>query len=1083
MKKVLLLEQEGTAHLKWEHKQPLKRVLKEALAFVSMVAFLLVSASSFAQTKLNVSGTVTDDKGQPLVGVGVKIKNTTIGTSTDVEGRFKITVTDANSVLAFSYLGFSGREIPVNGKSTINVRLEPTNSTLQEVVVTGYGTQKRESITGAISSITSKDIERVHGGSTVSTGLAGKLPGVTFRQAEGRPGASASIQIRNMGTPLYVIDGVQQDEGQFNNLAPNDVESITVLKDASAAIYGVRAGNGVVVVTTKRGSGESRINVDSYLGFQYWDRFPNVLTNSYDYMSALAAAQVVTNGSTAITPTELEKYKQGTQVGYQSFNWKPFVLANKGAPLNSFHGDITGGTDKVNYYVAGTTLYQNDEAGSEYDYRRTNIQSNVRAKVASGLTVNMNINGRVETHENPGVPGGDDYFLARLGILENTPLDRPYANDNPAYLKDNGPHTEANYAFLNKTLAGIYHQDWRVLQANFGAEYEIPGIKGLVARYNYSYYIADELENNQEYTYNAYTYNQSTKNYDITHSVTNPWRDREQRKELNTTTQFQLNYNNTFGKSTIGGTFVAERIHLEHIRNWLHASPISNNLPLIYLPTVDQYQDSDDSEARIGYVARLNYNYDNKYYLEASGRRDASYLFDPAHRVGYFPGVSIGWRITQEGFMKNLLGDKGILTDLKFRGSYGVLGDDRDPNGSRDIYGNINPIVATYAYLPGYNYNAGAAGNIAILGGNAVSTSQNKGVPITTVSWLRNKIFDVGADFSLFGSHLNGTIDYFDRSRTGLVGTNFSVVLPQEAGYVLPGINENSDSQRGGEVSLAYNNKVGALTYNVGGNFSYSRHTNNINITGPFGNSLDQYRNSIVNRTSNLSWGYQVIGQFTSQDQINGYRVNEDGKGNSTVLPGDLIYKDQNGDGKIDGNDQRPIGYNTGAQPNVNFGLTFGAAYKGFDFHADFSGGSGYSWNQNYEARWAFQNNGNLNTIFQDSWHLSDPYNLNSTWIPGKYPVNRNNVGNNHYDYNANSTYWLHSVKYIRARTIELGYSLPTALLGKVKIKRARFYANVYNLFSLDNLHQFGVDPEVNDDNGLQTPQNRVFNFGVNLTF
>lgn len=353
MKKVLLLRQGGDTHLKHKH---IRQGSKGTFAFLSIVVFLLISASSFAQTKLTVSGTITDDKGQSLVGVGVKIKNTNNGTSTDVEGRFKISVTDASSVLVFSYLGFSSREIAVNGKSTINVRLEPTNSTLQEVVVTGYGTQKRESITGAISSITSKDIDRVHGGSTVSTGLAGKLPGVTFRQAEGRPGASASIQIRNMGTPLYVIDGIQQDESQFNNIAPNDVESITVLKDASAAIYGVRAGNGVVVVTTKKGSGESRINVDSYLGFQYWDRFPNVLTNSYDYMKALAAAQVVTNGSTGITPAELDKYKQGTQVGYQSFNWKPFVLANKGAPLNSVHGDITGGTDRVNYYVSATSV-------------------------------------------------------------------------------------------------------------------------------------------------------------------------------------------------------------------------------------------------------------------------------------------------------------------------------------------------------------------------------------------------------------------------------------------------------------------------------------------------------------------------------------------------------------------------------------------------------------------------------------------------------------------------------------------------------------------------------------------------------
>ncbi len=276
---------------------------------------------------------------------------------------------------------------------------------------------------------------------------------------------------------------------------------------------------------------------------------------------------------------------------------------------------------------------------------------------------------------------------------------------------------------------------------------------------------------------------------------------------------------------------------------------------------------------------------------------------------------------------------------------------------------------------------------------------------------------------------------------------------------------------------------MGDVSYNVGGNFSYSRKKTIINKSNPFGNSLDEYANSQVNRTANETWGYEVIGQFQSIAQINAYKVNEDGKGNSSVLPGDLIYKDINGDGKIDGNDARPIGYGLGAQPNINFGLTLGASYKGFDFHADFSGASGYSWNQNWESRWAFQNNGNLNTIFNDSWHLSNPTDLNSTWIPGKYPVNRNNIGTNHYDYNVNSTFWLHNVKYIRARTIELGYSLPTSLLAKVKIKRARFYANVYNLFSIDNLHQYGVDPETADDNGLQTPQNRVYNFGVNLTF
>ncbi|HEX8024242.1 SusC/RagA family TonB-linked outer membrane protein, partial [Mucilaginibacter sp.] len=438
-----------------------------------MTAFLFSFRAS-AQNKIKVTGTVVDTTGEVLTGVAIRVQGTQGGTTSDVRGNFTINVPSANSTLVFSYIGFITQELPLNGQTTIRVRLRASNASLQEVVVTGYGSQKKGSLTGAISTVTSKDLDRVHAGSTVSTGLAGKIPGVTFRQSEGRPGASASIQIRNMGTPLYVIDGIQQDEGQFNNLAPNDVESITVLKDASAAIYGVRAANGVVVVTTKKGAGDARINIDAYTGYQNWYRFPNVLTNSYDYMRYRADAEVNSNGSTSITQAELDKYKAGTEKGYQSFNWRDYVLkANNNAPQNSVNANFTGGNDKVNYYVSATNLFQNSQLGKEYKFNRSNIQSNVSVKVANGLKVSMDINGRIETRENPGVPGGDDYFLARFAVLRNTPLERPYANDNPAYLNDIG-HTESNYAFLNDKLSGLYHSDWRVLQANFGAEYQVP---------------------------------------------------------------------------------------------------------------------------------------------------------------------------------------------------------------------------------------------------------------------------------------------------------------------------------------------------------------------------------------------------------------------------------------------------------------------------------------------------------------------------------------------------------------------------------------------------------------------------------
>ncbi len=1039
-----------------------------------LLLLFLLGCFFTAQSQTLLTGRVVDSAGnKPLQGVTVATDMSKRSAVTNALGVYQIRVTDKDKKLVFSYVGMKPVTRMLGSSAVYDVTMVTDISGLSDVVVVGYGTQKRSATTGSIATITTKDIDRVHGGATVSTTLAGKLPGVTFRMPDGRPGSSANIQIRNMGTPLYVIDGIQQDEGQFNNLAPNDIESISILKDASAAIYGVRAANGVVVVTTKRGAtGKNNVNIDAYSGWQQWFRFPKVLNNSYDYMSYLAEAQVNSFGSTNITQAELDKYKQGASAGlqYRSFDWRKFIMSNDFAPQNSINVNINGGSDKVNYYVSATNFYQNSVLGKEYQFMRTNIQSNITAKLASGFKVGMDVNGRIESRENPGVPGLDDYWLARFAVLRNTPLERPYANDNPAYLNNIG-HTETNYAFLNERLSGKFRSDWRVLQANFHADYEVPGVKGLTLRGLYSYYIADYLLNNHEFTYNAYTFNPTDSSYNVTGGSTNPWREREQIKQINTTMQGQISYNNTFGDHTIGATMVAERLKSQRTRNWIHASPVSNNLPLIYFPTADTYQDSDDKQARVGYIVRLNYNYANRYYLELSGRRDASYLFAPGYRVGYFPGGSVGWRITEEPFFRNLLhNNKNILSDLKLRASYGILGDD-NPNGS--------PIVAPYAYLPGYNYNQGTA----IIDGNALTVSRDKGIPTTNITWLKSRITDLGLDFVLLKGKLTGSIDYFYRKRTGLPASKNDVIVPQELGYSLPLANLNSDAQYGEELSIAYTGKINAVNISVGGNISYTRSEFLQSYNPLFLNSWDQYRNSSEGRFTNIGWGYTVVGQFTSQDQINHYPVNIDGKGNKTLLPGDLIYKDWNGDGKIDQYDMRPIGYGYGTQPNINFGFNFALAYNHFDFHADFSGASGYTWYQNWEMRWAFQNNGNLNTIFTDRWHHSNPLDPTSPWIPGKYPPTRLNPGTGHSDYNANSTFWLHNVTQIRARTVEFGYTMPTSLVKKAGLQRARFYANVYNLFSIDNLKQYGIDPEVIDDNGLQFPQSRVYNVGVNLTF
>lgn len=1042
------------------------KVMPGSLCLLLMA--LLLSTALFVQAApadIVVTGKVTDDTGTPLTGVTISLKGSNKGTSTDGKGNYSISVPDNNAVLIFTFIGFLKQEITVAGKQVINVQLKTDSKGLGEVIVVGYGTQKKESVTGAISGVTARDLERVHG-TTVSSTLAGKIPGVTFRMPDGRPGASANIQIRNMGNPLYVIDGIQKDAGQFNNISPNDIESITVLKDASAAIYGVRAANGVVVVTTKRGKTGSgnAVNVDAYTGWQNWSRFPKTV-NAYEWMLGKADAEMNVNKHTDITKAELEKWKAGTEKGYQSFDWYDFII-KKNAPQHSINVNATGGSENINYYLSVTRLDQKAVLGREFDFNRTNIQSNVDAKITKRLKVGVQINGRIEERDNPGVPGADDYWAPRFALFRNRPIDRPYANDNPAYPNDIGHNTE-NWALQTKALSGYWTEDWRVLQTNFNGEYQTP-VKGLTVKGMYSYYFADKLMNGHEYTYDTYYFRLEDSSYIKRGGSSNPWRERGNHKVLENVLQGQINYNNTFGKHNIGATFVSERINRRELDVWVHAVPKNNTLPLIQFADMDTYNDADWQEARIGYIGRLNYGYANKYYLEIAGRYDGSWKFSPSKRWGFFPSISGGWRITEENFFRNLIGQRSVLSDLKIRASYGELGDD-------DIG------IGAYDYIPGYTYGS----STVILGkdGDVIRGSRDKGVPSDRLSWFVSRITDIGIDYSLLNGKISGAVDYFYRKRTGLKGDKKDVLVPNEIGYTLPQENVRSDAQMGGEISVAYNGKAGKVDFSVGGNFSYSRKKLLASYKPLWGNSWDHYRTSAEQRWDGIYWGYEVIGQFKSQDEINNYKVNVDGRGNTTLLPGDFIYKDVNGDGVINDYDVRPIGYQTSGNPTVNYGLNLSVRWNGIDFSADFSGGSMYTYAQDWEMKWPFQNGGNLlKQFYDDRWHREDPFDLNSKWIPGKYPALRFNDGG-HSNYNKPSSFWVTNVSYLRMRTMELGYTLPQQWLDRVKIKKIRMYVNTYNLFSIDNVHNLGVEPEIIDPNGLQYPQNKLVNVGFNLTF
>jgi len=1056
-------------HLSVNNKS-VNSLLSEASNKIALNSKVNVSTLKVDQQQ-KISGTVVDAKtNEPLIGVTINVVGTSKRAVTDVNGKYSIDISKSTGVLNFTYIGYLSQKITVAGQSSIDVKMVADVQSLGEVVVVGYGTQRKESITGSIAAVTAKDIAVVHGGSTVSSGLAGKIAGVTFRMAEGRPGASATVQIRSLGTPLYVIDGIQKDEGQFNNISPNDIDNITVLKDASAAIYGVKAANGVVVVTTKHGSLNTKntVQFNALYGFQNWTRFPGV-SDAYTWQLGKLYADYNQTGKSAITQAELDKWKAGTDPGYQSFDWyKAIVTPNM--PQSSYNLNASGGNADINYYVS-LTRYDQQAVIKQYSFNRTNFQSNVDANITKNLKVGVAINGRIEERVNPGVPGGDDYWVPRFGILRNLPMWQEFANGNPLYMNNIGDNS-TNFALMNYNTSGKMQDDWRVLQTNFNASYKFP-IKGLSAKANVSYYFADQLMNNHEYTYKAYTYDPNTKTYNWTGGSQNPWQERQTRKVLETVIQGQLNYTNTFGKHNIDATLVSERSNREEQGVWVHVVPPLNPLNLMQVSTLTDYNDSKTILARVGYVARFNYNYANKYYFEFSGRRDASSMFAPDKRWGNFFSSSAGWRITGENFYKKLTGLNSVLTDMKLRGSYGQLGDDS----------NVGLNAGSFTYVPGYTYPSGGA----VIGGQFVVGASDRGLQATNLSWSVSKILDIGTDFTLYNGKITGAIDFFSRKRTGLANPKNDVILPYEVGFVLPNSNVGSDQQIGGDFNLAYNTKINKIDISVGANWGISRRKLLHMTYNPlFGSSWDYYRNSSIERWNGIWWGYQAIGQFTTMDQIINYKINNDGKGNKSQLPGDLIYKDQNGDGIINQYDQRPIGYPTG-NPLQNFGFNITLAYKNIDFRADFSGGVGYTYERNYEMMWPFQNGGNLLSEFaNDSWHRANPFDVNSAWVPGTYPAityNNGSAGNNYGGAGAQSSFWLTSVKYLRARTIEVGYTLPTAILTKMKISKLRVYVNTYNLFSLDNMAKYGIETEVADNNGLQYPQSRIVNFGLNLSF
>lgn len=1041
------------------------KILK--ILFLCVVLWALPTYS-FAQRK--ITGQVLDENKQPIPGVTVLVEGMpTEITSTNEQGRFQLTA--SKSVLIVSYIGYKNQRISIGDKSDLTIYLETNDQNLDEVVVVAYGKQTKRNITGAVSTIKSEEIVRTSS-TTAAGALSGKIQGISVRAQDARPGRGAAIEIRNMGNPLFVIDGVayggqtgtdwvgtQNASGAdiFNALNLEDIESISILKDAAAAVYGFRAARGVVLITTKKGSKDevAKININGYQGWQNLSRFPTMANAAQYTKGQVEAAQNENrNPSSVYTPEELNKWQVGTEPGYQSYDYKDMVI-RENIPQRYLNANITGGAKKSNYFLSVGHLDQ-DAMIKDFSYKRTNLQANLEATILEGLTVGAQISGRQEATKDVGLPGGDGYFSSILAIFRNRPTVSPYANGNPDY-PQHVNDVAYNPALFDRDIVGYKDNNYLSGNVNLNTAYKTKF--GLSAKAIVSYNYTNNKFDGFQYTYDVYRFENN--NYRRTGGSDAGWRYKTDRLAVSRFAQFQVDYVKQIGDHNFSVMAGYERSDWDRTYTSLGANPTNNYIPLIRgIANLNDVGDDWSYEARAGYIGRFNYNYKGKYLLEILGRYDGSYLYYEGKEWGLFPGASLGWRISDESFFKSI---KEVVSDLKLRVSVGQTG--------------LEEGVGMHGYLAGYNFGVGNA----VLDGTLYQGIQPRGIPVRNLSWVKNTSYNIGIDAAFFKNKLTLTADAFQIIRTGIPAQRYDVLLPSEIGYGLPNENLNKNGYYGMEGIITYSSKVGELNYVVSGNFTYSRYKNLESYKPRFSNSWNEYRNSAEERWGGVWWGYQVAGRFESEEQIRNHPINNDGNNNRTQLPGDLIYKDVNGDGVINDMDQRPIGYPTGWAPMMSFGGRIGLNYKGIDLNIDFAGGAMQSWNQDYELRNAFHGGGNSPAyLLEDRWHRADPYNPNSEWIPGYYPAIRNgNTGPN----SRNSDFWLTNVRYLRVRNLELAYSLNPKISQKIGAQKIRLYVNGSNLFSFDNVKDFQIDPEISAPAAVVYPQQKVFMAGFNVTF
>ncbi len=995
-----------------------------------------------------IKGVVVDEQGETIIGGNVFVKGTTNGSITGLNGDFSLSA-PLGSTLVISYIGYVSQEIVIRDQQPLHIVLKEDTQALDEVVVVGYGVQKRASVTGSVASLQSKEITTVKT-PNVTNALAGKLPGLRAVQRSGAPGDdAASVDIRGFGSALVIVDGVERD---FSQIDANDIESISVLKDASASVYGFKGANGVILITTKKGEvSKPKINYTGYVGLQSITRYPELM-NGYEYATLYNEAQQNVGVKAPYSAEDLDRFKQG--IG--TTDWYDAVIRSS-IPQTYHNMSVSGGTEKVKYFFSlGYTYQEGIYKSNDYDFSKYNVRSNMSAEIAKGFTIDLQLSGRLDTRNKP-------YEADPLtrSIQMAKPVFPIYANDNEKYWSN--PGDKGNPVQLSDIdNVGYDRRDRREFNGAITFNWQLPWVKGLSAKGLMSYDFDNEYSRKWYKEYYEYGYDASKDVYNVTGSHTISELRTKSTNYFKPNVQLSLNYKNTFGQHDISALALWE--FYNDREDWVEAYRQFSISAIDQIRAGDKVNLNNDGTAKVsahaGLVGRVNYAYASKYLAEVSFRYDGSYKFAPDKRWGFFPAVSLGWRISEEGFFKDAL---PMFDNFKLRGSFGKVGDEGD--------------FAAYQYLLGYTY---PSGNYVLGNGGLSNGAKDKGMPNPNLTWYESTTANIGFESSYHNGLISLEFDYFQRKRDGLLATRI-LTLPTTFGQTLPQENLNSDKTQGFEIVAGHRNKIQDFTYEIKANFSTTREYFDYVERAPSANMYDNWRNNTNDRYKNINWGKRVVGQFQSFEEILNSPI-QDGNGNKSLLPGDMKFQDWNNDGIIDGKDDQPIGH--GDTPRMYYGLNMAGAYKGFDLTIFFQGAAGHEvfTGGDFLDPFIQQGLGNGITLWTDRWHLADASNPGSEWIPGYMPALRPTGFSAN---NSNNTWTMQKASYLRLKTLEVGYTFSKKLMAQSGIENLRVYLNAFNLLTFTGTE--GVikymDPENKEGSMRYYPQMKTFNFGVNLTF